>query len=122
SIASRWQPRRCRMEKAQFYREARTDLPGPLAGIRVVEATTTWAGPMCGCMLADLGADVVKVELPGGEVSRHVVPFLPGTNPPISFMHASVNRNKRSVTLDLRRPEGRDLFLRLAARADVIVE
>ena len=105
------------MEKAQFYREARTDLPGPLAGIRVVEATTTWSGPMCGCMLADLGADVIKVELPGGEVSRHVVPFLPGTNPPISFMHASVNRNKRSVTLDLRRPEGRNLFLRLAARA-----
>ena len=77
---------------------------------------------MCGCMLADLGADVIKVEASGGEVSRHVVPFLPGTNPPISFMHASVNRNKRSVTLDLRRPEGRDLFLRLAARADVIVE
>jgi len=110
------------MEKAQFYREARTDLPGPLAGIRVVEATTTWAGPMCGCVLADLGADVIKVELPGGEVSRHVVPFLPGTNPPISFMHSSVNRNKRSVTLDLRRPEGRNLFLRLAERSDVIVE
>jgi formyl-CoA transferase len=110
------------MEKSKFYQEARTDLSGPLAGIKVVETTTTWAGPMCGCMLADLGADVIKVELPGGEVARHVVPFLPGTNPPISFMHASVNRNKRSMTLDLRQPEGRDLFLRLAARADVIVE
>ncbi len=110
------------MDKAQFYREARTDLPGPLAGIRVLEATTTWAGPMCGCILADFGADVIKIELPSGEVSRHVVPFLPGTNPPVSFMHASVNRNKRSLTLDLRRPDGRDLFLRLAERADIMVE
>ena len=90
------------MEKAQFYREARTDLPGPLAGIRVVEATTTWAGPMCGCMLADLGADVIKVELPGGEVSRHVVPFLPGTNPPIS-VHACVGQSQQAQR-DARSP------------------
>ncbi|TFH21653.1 MAG: CoA transferase, partial [Myxococcales bacterium] len=86
------------------------------------EATTTWAGPMCGCVLADFGADVVKVEMPGGEMARRAPPMLPGTNPPISFMHATVNRNKRSLTLDLRRPEGRDVFLRLAARADVVIE
>jgi formyl-CoA transferase len=110
------------VEKAEFYRRARRDLTGPLAGVRVLEATTTWAGPMCGCILADLGADVVKVELPGGEVARRVPPFLPDTRPPLSFMHATVNRNKRSLTLDLRRPEGRDLFLRLALRADVVVE
>ncbi len=107
------------MQKADFFRDARRDLPGPLAGVRVVEATTTWAGPMCGCVLADFGADVIKVELPGGEVGRRLPPFVPGG---LSSFYLTVNRNKRSVTLDLRKPEGRDLFLRLAARADVVVE
>jgi formyl-CoA transferase len=111
-----------RVEKREFYREARSDLPGPLAGVRVVESTTTWAGPMCGCLLADLGADVVKVEHPAGEIARRSPPLLPDTDPPISFMHATVNRNKRSLTLDLRHPDGRDLFLELARRADIVVE
>jgi len=110
------------MEKSEFYREARSDLRGPLDGVRVVEATTTWAGPMCGCILADFGADVIKVEHPLGEISRRSPPALPGTDPPISFMHATVNRNKRSLTLDLRRTEGRDVFMRLAERADIVVE
>jgi crotonobetainyl-CoA:carnitine CoA-transferase CaiB-like acyl-CoA transferase len=110
------------VEKSEFYREARRDLPGPLAGVRVVEATTTWAGPMCGCMLADYGADVIKVEHPDGEIARRSPPFLPGFDPPLSFMHATVNRNKRSLALDLRDPRGRALFLRLAARCDVVVE
>ncbi len=108
------------MKKAEFYREARNDTPGPLAGVRVLEATTTWAGPMCAAVLADLGADVIKVELPGGEVGRHLSPLLPGTR--TSFVHATVNRNKRSLTLDVRRAEGREIFLRLAARSDVVVE
>lgn len=108
--------------KDAFYAGARRDLAGPLDGVRVLEATTTWAGPMCGCLLADFGADVIKVELPGGEMARRAPPFLPGTDPPISFMHATVNRNKRSLGLDLRRSEGRDVFLRLAARSDVVVE
>jgi formyl-CoA transferase len=110
------------VDKAEFYRDARRDLPGPLAGLRVVEATTTWAGPMCGCMLADYGADVIKVEHPEGEIARRSPPFLPGCDPPLSFMHATVNRNKRSLALDLRDPRGRDLFLRLAVRCDVVVE
>jgi crotonobetainyl-CoA:carnitine CoA-transferase CaiB-like acyl-CoA transferase len=110
------------MEKSRFFRDARRDLPGPLAGLRVLEATTTWAGPMCGCMLADHGADVVKVEHPGGEIARRSPPFLPGTDPPLSFMHATVNRNKRSLALDLHDPRGRDLFLRLAERSDVVIE
>jgi formyl-CoA transferase len=108
--------------RSDFYRDARRDLAGPLEGLRVVEATTTWAGPMCGCLLADMGADVIKVELPSGEVGRSLPPLLPGTAVPLSFMHATVNRNKRSLTLDLRRSEGRDLFRRLADRADVVVE
>jgi formyl-CoA transferase len=110
------------MQKSEFFRDARSDIPGPLAGVRVVEATTTWAGPMCGCILADFGADVVKVEHPDGEISRRSPPLLPGTDPPISFMHATVNRNKRSLSLDLRRDEGRELFLSLAERCDVLIE
>ena len=110
------------MKKEVFFREARRNFPGPLAGIRVLEATTTWAGPMCGCLLADFGADVIKVELPDGEISRTIPPFLPGTNPPISAMHATVNRNKRSLSLDLRKPEGGEIFLKLATRSDVVLE
>lgn len=110
------------MDKAAFFREARQDLPGPLAGVRVVEATTTWAGPMCACLLADLGADVIKIELPTGEVIRRMQPFLPNTNPPLSIAQAIVNRNKRSLSLDLRKPEGRGIFLRLAAQSDIVVE
>jgi formyl-CoA transferase len=110
------------MEKAEFYRSARSDVEGPLAGVRVLEATTTWAGPMCGCTLGDLGADVVKVELPGGEVARILPPAIPGSEPPISLGHGTVNRNKRSVTLDLRGERGRELFLELARRSDIVVE
>lgn len=109
------------MEKEHFFREADAGA-GPLAGLRVLEATTTWAGPMCACLLADLGADVVKVEQPGGEIARHSPPFLPGTDPPLSFMHATVNRNKRSLCLDLHLADGRELFLSLAARSDVVIE
>jgi formyl-CoA transferase len=107
------------MKKDDFWCEARHDLPGPLGGLRVLEATTSWAGPMCACMLADLGADVIKVEEPGGEVTRRLPPFVTGK---VGYLHATVNRNKRSLTLDLRQSEGRDIFLKLAARSDVVVE
>ena len=110
------------MEKAEFFRDARTDLAGPLSGLRVLEAATTWAGPFCAALLGDFGADVIKIELPGGEVARRLPPFLPGHAAPISAFNATANRNKRSLTLDLRRPEGRDLFLRLAAKTDFVVE
>jgi formyl-CoA transferase len=110
------------VRKSEFYREARSDLTGPLAGVRVLEVTSTWAGPMCGCVLADFGADVVKVEPPGGEVARQLPPVLPGTRPALSAMQATVNRNKRSLTLDLAAPRGRELFLRLAAGVDLVVE
>lgn len=110
------------MDKSDFYSNAVADSPGPLAGIRVVEATTTWAGPMCGCLLADFGADVIKVEDPRGEIGRRSPPMLPGTDPPVSFMHATVNRNKRSLALDLHDERARDAVRELARRSDVFVE
>jgi formyl-CoA transferase len=111
-----------RMEKSEFYRDARRDLTGPLDGVRVIDATTSWAGPMCACILADLGADVIKVEAHEGEVARRIPPALPGHDRPIGYAQATVNRNKRSLTLDLRRDEGCEIFLKLAARSDVIVQ
>ena len=110
------------MHKEGFYAEARRDLAGPLAGLRALEVTTTWAGPMCGCILADFGADVIKVEHPQGEIARRAPPFLPGSDPPVSFMHATVNRNKRSLCLDLKRPEAREVLLDLAERCDVFIQ
>ena len=108
------------MEKSQFFAEARPDSVGPLAGIRVIDITTSWAGPMASCVLADLGADVIKVEAPGGEVTRRLPPDLPGTS--LGYVNQAVNRNKRSVTVDLHVEAGRKLFLELVATADVVVE
>lgn len=75
---------------------------------------------MTACILGDLGADVIKVELPGGEVARILPPNLPGTD--LGFVNQAVNRNKRSVTLDLRTDRGRELFRELVATVDVVVE
>jgi formyl-CoA transferase len=109
--------------RADFYREARTDLTGPLDGVRVLEVTSTWAGPRCGCLLADYGADVVKIELlDSPDVAHRLPPFLEHADPPLSFFDAAVNRNKRNMALDLKRPGGRDVFLELARKADIIVE
>lgn len=108
------------MEKSRFYSDAREDLSGPLAGMLVVEATTTWAGPMAGCVLADFGARVIKVEHPEGEITRRMPPLIPGTKRSVPY--ETVNRNKENVALDLRHAEGRDLFLKLCARADVLIE
>ena len=108
------------MEKSEFYSDARDDLTGPLAGVRVVEATTTWAGPMAGCMLADFGATVIKVEHPLGEVMRKLPPALPDSH--LFLAHEMVNRNKQNISLDLHKPEGVDIFLKLAATADIVVE
>jgi len=108
------------MRRSEFYDDAHSDRAGPLADLRVLELTTTWSGPMAGCLLADLGAEVIKVEHPAGEVARRVPPLLPGTS--VSFMHATVNRNKRSLTLDLHDARARELLLRLVARSDVVIE
>jgi formyl-CoA transferase len=107
------------MDRAEFYREARHDVPGPLSGVRVLDVTTVWSGPMATCVLADLGADVIRVEMPRNRAGQ-VPPTIPGTG--LSWFHQTVNRNKRSVGLDLRVPAAREVFLRLAATADVVVE
>ena len=107
----------------EFFREARSDLPGPLAGIRVLEVATTWAAPRCACLLADYGADVVKIELRDSpDVAHRLPPFLEQTDPPLSFFDAAVNRNKRNIALALKTPAGRDVFLELARTADVVVQ
>jgi benzylsuccinate CoA-transferase BbsE subunit len=96
--------------------------PGPLAGLRVLELADE-KGQFCGKLLGDLGADVVKVEPPGGEACRHVGPFLddiPHPDRSLSFWY--YNTSKRGVTLDLATKDGADLFRRLAAGADVVLE
>lgn len=108
------------MEKSEFYANARTDVRGPLHGVRVVEATTTWAGPMAGCMLADFGADVIKVEHPDGEVCRLLPPYLPDSK--LTVPHETVNRNKRNVSINLKVPKGREMFLELCKSADIVIE
>lgn len=94
--------------------------PGPpLAGLKVVDLTTFLSGPYGTQILADLGADVVKVEPPSGDSSRAIPPhFVEGDS---AYFH-SINRNKRSVVLDLKTAEGRNLLRRLAAAADVVIE
>jgi len=108
------------MDRQDFFKNADENSTGPLQGLLVLEATTTWSGPMAGCVLADLGADVIKAELPPGDVVRFAPPLLPGTQ--LSFGHQTVNRNKRSLALDLRTTQGAQIFLKLAAQADVIIE
>ncbi|MGH7917974.1 MAG: CaiB/BaiF CoA transferase family protein, partial [Candidatus Binataceae bacterium] len=93
----------------------------PLNGIRVLDLSRVLAGPFCTMNLADLGADVIKVEVPGrGDDSRGYAPQLPNSDD--SGYYYSVNRGKRGITLDLRKPEGAAVLLALAALSDVIVE
>ena len=94
---------------------------GPLAGLRVIELSTVIAGPFAASLLADFGADVIKISLPAsaGEDPLRTMPPHKGGKP---LIWKVTNRNKRSVTLDLRKPAGRDLFLRLLGSAAVLIE
>jgi crotonobetainyl-CoA:carnitine CoA-transferase CaiB-like acyl-CoA transferase len=91
-----------------------------LDGVRVLDVSQVMAGPFCCLLLADMGADVIKIEKPhGGDDSRRMAPpFIHGE----SAAFLAMNRNKRSLVLDLKQPEGRAIFHRLAARSDVVVE
>ncbi len=96
---------------------------GPLAGLRVVDLTWMLAGPYTTMLLADLGADVVKVEPPGGDPMRAVGPFRPDDRlRAFGGYFQSVNRNKRSIVLDLKTEAGAGALLALARGADVLVE
>jgi crotonobetainyl-CoA:carnitine CoA-transferase CaiB-like acyl-CoA transferase len=91
----------------------------PLAGIRVLEVGNYIAGPFCAMQLADLGADVIKVESPdGGDIVRATAPFKEGE----SGTFARINRNKRCLALDLKADSGKEIFRQLAGGADVVVE
>jgi formyl-CoA transferase len=95
-------------------------MPGPLNGIRVLDLTRALAGPYCTLMLGDMGADVIKVEMPGtGDEARGWgPPFIEGE----STYFMSISRNKRSVTVDLKQAEGREIVRKLIEQADVLVE
>lgn len=94
-------------------------MPGPLTGITILDLTWVLSGPFASMVLCDLGADVIKIERPPwGDIARTTGPHLDG----VSGYFFSINRGKRSAAIDLQRPEGRDLFLRLVERADVVME
>ena len=97
----------------QEQEQARQALP--LSGVRVLEFTHMVMGPTCGMVLADLGAEVIKVEPPGGDKTRQ----LPGLG--MGFFRA-FNRNKKSIVLDIGTPEGRETAAQLAEQCDVVLE
>ena len=95
-------------------------LPTPLDGIKILDCSQILAGPYCSMLLADMGADVVKIEKPGGgdDTRRMGPPFLEGE----SAAFLAMNRNKRSVVLDFKNPDGVAAMHRMLADADVIIE
>ncbi|MBX2868991.1 MAG: CoA transferase [Acidiferrobacterales bacterium] len=94
-------------------------MSGPLKGCRVIELAHIMAGPVAGLMLADMGADVIKVEKPGGDDTRRMVPPQVGDESAAFMM---MNRNKRGIVLDIKSDAGRDVLLRMISGADVLIE
>ena len=94
-------------------------MPGSLDGLLVLDLTSHLSGPYCAMMLADHGAEVIKIERPGlGDDARKMPPFVEGESAPFMIW----NRNKQSVALDLKLPDDRAIFLEMADRADILVE
>ena len=112
------------MRKEEFYKEAIPNSRGPLGGIKVLEATTTQAGPVAGAILVDLGAESIKVDAPVmGELGRHVPPHLNIPNKlEASTYYLTLNRGKRGITLTLNKPEGQEVFRQIAEKMDVIIQ
>jgi crotonobetainyl-CoA:carnitine CoA-transferase CaiB-like acyl-CoA transferase len=95
-----------------------TDATGPLSGLKVVDLTTTFMGPYCTALMARMDADIIKIEAPGGDIVRDIGG---GRNPGMGPIFLNANHGKRSVALDLKRPEGLAVLRRLVAEADVFV-
>lgn len=96
---------------------------GPLADVRIIDLTQALAGPYCTMILADMGADVIKVEPPGGDMARFNHPYTESDNDRFyGGYFGSINRNKRSIVLNLKSPADRDTLLTLVDTADVLVE
>jgi crotonobetainyl-CoA:carnitine CoA-transferase CaiB-like acyl-CoA transferase len=91
----------------------------PLAGLRVLDLTQVLSGPFCTQMLGDLGADVIKVEGPQGDIARSMPPHFVGAD---STYYLAINRNKRSILVDMKVPEGLDVVRRLALASDIVIE
>jgi crotonobetainyl-CoA:carnitine CoA-transferase CaiB-like acyl-CoA transferase len=96
-------------------------MPGPLAGIRVLDLTSVVSGPLATMFLADQGAEVIKIEPLGGDITRHSRQSISASGE-FSALFVSTNRGKRSLALDLKRPEAAKIMRKLAARADVLVQ
>lgn len=93
-------------------------MAGPLEGVRVLDLSAVLSGPLAAAMLADQGADVIKIESPGGDTSRLIGP----RKADVSAMFIAANRGKRSLVLDLKQPDAQRIVRELAERADVLVE
>ena len=118
-----WPPREASQTRAGARDRVRTS--GPLDGIKVVELTSNWAGPMSGRLLGDLGAEVIKVELASRPAAR--VHYYVGDHPGKYHYNRAgyfnnMNRNKLGISLDISKPNGKEVFLRLIQRADVFIE
>src|SRR5438132_12706250 len=93
-------------------------MSGPLTGVRVLDCTTVVLGPWAAQQLGDLGADVIKVEPPEGDTTRQLGPM---KHPDMGAFYLAVNRNKRSIVLDLKQEAARHALVRLAEKADVLL-
>ena len=93
-------------------------MSGPLGGVRILDLTTVGFGPYGVQILADYGADVIKVEAPEGDITRGIAPM---RNPGMGHFYLNANRNKRSIALDLKQPGGRDVLLKLVESADALI-